>query len=77
MIEIDDFCNYLLIDKHYSSNTIESYKRDLAKFYEYIKKDFKNIDKNDVKDYLKFINNMNERSVARNISTLIISPISC
>lgn len=70
MIEIDDFCNYLLIDKHYSSNTIESYKRDLAKFYEYIKKDFKNIDKNDVKDYLKFINNMNERSVARNISTL-------
>ena len=70
MVEIDDFCNYLLIDKHYSSNTIESYKRDLAKFYEYIKKDFKNIDKNDVKDYLKYINNMNERSVARNISTL-------
>lgn len=70
MIEINDFCNYLLIDKHYSSNTIESYKRDLAKFYEYIKKDFKNIDKNDVKDYLKYISNLNERSVARNISTL-------
>ena len=70
MVEIDDFCNYLLTDKHYSSNTIESYKRDLAKFYEYIKKDFKNIDKNDVKDYLKYISNLNERSVARNISTL-------
>ena len=70
MVEIDDFCNYLLIDKHYSSNTIESYKRDLIKFYDFIKKDLKNVDKNDVKDYLKYINNMNERSVARNISTL-------
>lgn len=72
MVEIDEFCNYLLIDKHYSNNTIESYKRDLTKFYVYIDKDLKKVSKDDIKDYLKHLydDNMNERSIARNISTL-------
>lgn len=72
MIEIDEFCNYLLIDKHYSNNTIESYKRDLTKFYVYIDKDFKKISKDDIKNYLKYLydDKMNERSISRNISTL-------
>ena len=71
MIEIDDFCNYLLIDKHYSSNTIESYKRDLIKFYDYNKKDIKNINKDDIKNYLKYLSDLvDERSIARNISAL-------
>ena len=71
MEEIDDFCNYLLIDKHYSSNTIESYKRDLIKFYDYNKKDIKNINKDDIKNYLKYLSDLvDERSIARNISAL-------
>ena len=72
MIEIDEFCNYLLIDKHYSNNTIESYKRDLTKFYVYIDKDLKKVSKDDIKNYLKHLydDKMNERSIARNISTL-------
>ncbi len=72
MIEINEFCDYLLIDKHYSNNTIESYKRDLIKFYDYNKKDIKNIDKDDIKSYLKYLNDnkMDERSIARNISSL-------
>ena len=32
---IIEFLRYLLIDKGYSNNTIESYKRDLAKFLEF------------------------------------------
>ena len=71
--KIDEFCDYLLIDKHYSKNTIDSYKRDLLKFYNYFKVDsVQNIDKDDVKKYLKYLNeeNMNERSIARNISSL-------
>ena len=72
MIEIDEFCNYLLIDKHYSNNTIESYKRDLTKFYVYIDKDLKKVNKDDIKNYLKHLydDKINERSIARNISTL-------
>jgi integrase/recombinase XerD len=34
---IEEFLRYLLIDKGYSNNTIESYKRDLIKFLEYNK----------------------------------------
>lgn len=70
---IEEFNNYLLIDKHYSKNTIESYKKDLIKLYEYLKiTNIENISKNDIKLYIKYLrdNNMNERSIARNISAL-------
>ena len=30
--KIDDFKNYLLLEKKYSQNTIDSYGRDLEKF---------------------------------------------
>lgn len=73
MKRIDEFCDYLLIDKHYSKNTIDSYKRDLIKFYEYnASNDLQGIGKDDIKNYLKYLNdeNMNERSIARNISAL-------
>lgn len=71
--QIQSFVDYLLIDKHYSNNTIESYKRDLLKFYYFVnKKDLQSIDKYDIKNYLKDLkdNNINERSIARNISSI-------
>ena len=34
---IEEFLRYLLIDKGYSNNTINSYKVDLEKFLEYFK----------------------------------------
>ena len=33
-----EFKTYLLIDKKYSNETIDSYMNDLYKYYEYIKK---------------------------------------
>ena len=67
-----NFCNYLLIEKKYSSNTIESYHRDLVKFFEYINKEPKNIKLKDIHEFLKHINEerLNEKSIARNISCL-------
>ena len=70
---IIEFLRYLLIDKGYSNNTIESYKRDLEKFLEF--NNDKNIDKisnGDLKEYIKYLNkeNLNEKSIARNISSL-------
>ena len=70
---IDEFLRYLLIDKGYSNNTIESYKRDLVKFLEYNKnKSIKEITNNDLKGYIKYLNqeNLNEKSISRNISSL-------
>lgn len=70
---IDEFLRYLLIDKGYSNNTIESYKRDLNKFLEFNK----NIDINEItvaklKEYIKYLSleQLNEKTISRNISCL-------
>ena len=68
-----EFLRYLLIDKGYSENTIESYKRDLDKFLEYNKnKSIDSISNEDLKKYIKYLNDtgLNEKSIARNISSL-------
>lgn len=70
---IEQFLRYLLIDKGYSNNTIESYKRDLLKFLEYNKnKDIKEISNKQLKEYIKYLNEneLNEKSISRNISCL-------
>lgn len=72
---IEDFLDYLLIDKKYSSNTIESYKNDLMKFYEFSKErkiQIHNIRKETMKEYLSYLKDldMNEKSISRNISCI-------
>jgi len=70
---IIEFLRYLLIDKGYSNNTIESYKRDLEKFLDFNKnKNIEDIKNEDLKEYVKYLKeiNLNEKSVARNISSL-------
>ena len=70
--EIELFCNYLLIDKKYSSNTIESYRRDLTKVDTFLNKNITSIDEKDIKKYLKHLTEHEEskKSIARNISAL-------
>lgn len=69
---IDDFIEYLLIDKKYSENTIKSYNNDLKKFNNYIKKSINNINERDIKNYIKYLNkeNNDSKTIAHNISTL-------
>ena len=69
----NEFLRYLLIDKGYSENTINSYKIDLYKFLEFNKnKNISDIDSEDLKKYIKYLKNngLNERSISRNISCL-------
>lgn len=71
--KIEDFQNYLLLEKKYSKNTISSYTNDLTKFKNYFNntKTLKKVNQNDIKDYIKHLSkNENSRSVARTISTL-------
>ncbi len=42
--EIREFINYLLLEKSYSHNTVESYRRDLLDFLSYLKKQNKGKD---------------------------------
>lgn len=72
---IEDFLDYLLIDKKYSNNTIESYENDLKKYYEFQKQrnmDIHNIKKEDIKEYLKYLkeSKMSDKSISRNISSI-------
>lgn len=72
---IEDFLDYLLIDKKYSNNTIESYEHDLMKYYEFHKKrytDIHDIKKEDIKDYLMYLKEtkMSDKSISRNISSI-------
>ena len=57
---INEFINYLLIDKKYSNDTIVSYKNDLDKFYMFFKnKKMDNIKREEIREYLKFLENEN------------------
>ena len=69
---INEFCTYLLIDKNYSKNTIDAYRNDLEMFNKFANKNISNIDDSDIKNYLKYLkdNKHNERSIARNTSSL-------
>ncbi|MDO4963516.1 MAG: site-specific tyrosine recombinase XerD [bacterium] len=70
---IEEYLRYLLIDKAYSKNTIDSYEKDLEKFLYFNKnKDIKNITVENLKDYIKYLNDikLTDKSIARNISCI-------
>ena len=52
---VDDFSDYLRIDKNYSENTVESYMRDLKYFLTYTDKEILNITKNILQTYLLYV----------------------
>lgn len=70
---IEEFKKYLLIDRHYSDNTIASYINDLNLYLEFLDKkhiSYQNASEDNIKEYLKFINNKDERTRAHEISVL-------
>ena len=68
--QIIDYMNYINIERQLSKNTADSYKRDLIDFFEYIKKDYKSINKDDIIDYIKHINDKNPKTINRHIVTI-------
>lgn len=68
---INEFINYLLFEKKYSKNTVDSYNRDLKKANQYLKKDFPKLTKKDFQNYIQNLSKEeSSSSVSRNISTL-------
>ncbi|MBQ7790216.1 MAG: tyrosine recombinase [Bacilli bacterium] len=68
---IDDFSDYLKIDKNYSKNTLESYIRDLRFFLEYTNKEVIDITKKDIDNYILHILPLyNESSINRIIASI-------
>lgn len=70
--EINSFRSYLLVEKKYSKNTIESYERDLLQFQSFITKEITRIQEEDIHQYLKELSaeGKSEKTISRVISCL-------
>lgn len=69
--QIEEFKNYLLIDKKYSTNTINSYMNDLNNFNSFINKNVSAITKNDILSFITHEkDNKQERSITHMITVL-------
>jgi integrase/recombinase XerD len=73
---IDEFVNYLTIEKGHSQNTIESYQRDILKFLNFIKSEtidkFKDVGQKEIIDYLMHLRerDFSSASVARRLVSI-------
>ena len=67
---LNDFCDYLKIDKRYSDLTVESYRTEIKGYLDFFKE--KNIKVKDIKDYLAYIKKgeTSERTLAHNVSVI-------
>lgn len=70
---IENFLNYLKVEKNYSSNTINSYKIDLEEFKIYLKDtNIKDTNYKFIRGYLAYMfsKNYEKKTISRHISTL-------
>jgi integrase/recombinase XerC len=73
---LEQFINYIEIEKRYSFNTVKNYERDLEDFYDFLNKEaidsIKNIDYKVVRLYLNYMyqKKYSKKTISRNISTL-------
>ena len=67
---INNYLEYLKINKKYSENTILSYKDDILEFYDVVDKNVTNIDEDKVRIYLTYLydKKFNRNSISRKLS---------
>lgn len=73
--QIKLFLDFLENDKKLSSNTLQSYKRDIVQYQEYIDKNGLNylkIEQKDIDEYFKTLRDMNKKTstISRNLATI-------
>ena len=71
---INDYLNYILLEKRLSTNTYDSYHFDLECFREYFKnKNIKSINEKDIINYLEYLKHdkcLKERTIERHLTTI-------
>lgn len=73
--EICSFLDFIKIEKKLSNNTLESYRRDIFQYQEYInekKLSFKKVTNTDILDYLKYLQKLNKKAstISRHLASL-------
>lgn len=66
---INDFKNYLELERNYSNNTSLSYVKDVTLFSDFIKKDLLLVDKKDIEKYIRSLNK-SSKTISHMISSL-------
>lgn len=66
---INDFKNYLELERNYSNNTSLSYVKDVTLFSDFIKKDLLLVDKKDIEKYIRSLNK-GSKTISHVISSL-------
>ena len=66
---INDFKNYLELERNYSNNTSLSYVKDVTLFSDFIKKDLFLVDKKDIEKYIRSLNK-SSKTISHVISSL-------
>lgn len=66
---INDFKNYLELERNYSNNTSLSYVKDVTLFSNFIKKDLLLVDKKDIEKYIRSLNK-SSKTISHVISSL-------
>ena len=72
---LNDFCDYLKIDKRYSDLTVESYRTEIKGYLDFFREKnikVKDIKNSDIKNYLAFIKKgeTSDRTLAHNVSVI-------
>ncbi len=70
---INEYLEFLKFQRNYSDNTILSYRNDLIKFMDYLnefKYDFKNLNKDIIRNYFIVLNDLSNKTFLRNITVL-------
>ena len=73
-VQVDKFFGFLKNELNYSELTIKSYQLDLTDFFRFLeksKKKYLNINNEDVRDYLKYLDSckLKNSTISRRIST--------
>ena len=70
MVEIKAFLDYLKFEKGNSDNTIKSYNIDLRNFFEYIDKNIKEVNTEDIYEYMEYLK-------SKYVYNTVIRKVSC
>lgn len=73
-MEIIEYLDYIKFERKLSNETVKNYEYDLNKFISYLKENhinsFNKVTVDNIENYLKYISNLNSRSISRNITSI-------
>ena len=71
-LNLENFLKYLQLERNYSSYTIINYQEDIQEFFSFIKKDCTDINKDDIRKYLKYLDQLKfkNNTISRKLSSL-------